>query len=148
MQLSGALLLDGFHCHHSQPIRLFLAASPPFRQKKKPPALALTAFLFLAYFLRIMLPIAFIGVGSDTPQASFDSSGSSLRRCFCFALRSRLFSASVISIHLPRLSLSTSVRHPRSILRLLFASVNNFKSSHDKKTDTSIAVFLAKSLGP
>ena len=73
-------------------------------KKKKPPAQSLTAFLFLAYLLLIMLSIACIGVGSDTPQASFKPNGSSLRRCFCRALRSRLFSASVISIHLPRLS--------------------------------------------
>ena len=119
MQLSGTLFLDGFYCHHSQPFRLFfIAASPSFRKMKKPPALTLTAFLFLAYFLRIMLPIAFIGVGSDTPQASRESNGSSLRRCFCLALRSRLFSASVISIHLSLSRLSTSFLPPEPCFKL------------------------------
>ena len=46
MQLSGTLFLDGFYCHHSQPFRLFfIAASPSFRKKKKPPALTLIARL-------------------------------------------------------------------------------------------------------
>ena len=75
-------------------------------KKKKPPAQSLTAFLFLAYLLLIMLSIACIAVGSSTPHASFKPNGSSQHFPLCFSFRRCLLTVSLIHrlLRLPSLA--------------------------------------------